>query len=90
MDIEISRWGDPASKNSQYTVQPYYVAANVERFDSPEGRRTYSFRWEQGRVSFRTVRGSNDGPQASVVAERTFTSGFHLLPSYYPLLRYRR
>ena len=29
MDIEISRWGDPSGKNGQYTVQPYYVAANV-------------------------------------------------------------
>ena len=52
--VEISRWGDPASKNAQYVIQPYYVAANVARFTAPAGRLTHSFRWEPGRVSFKT------------------------------------
>lgn len=70
MDIEISRWGEPGGRNSQYVVQPYYVPANVVRFLSPPGRLTYSLDWEPGRVSFRTVRGSG-----SVVASHVFTSG---------------
>ena len=50
LDIEISRWGDAASLNAQYVVQPYYVAANVARFDAPAGRLTHSWRWEPGRA----------------------------------------
>ncbi len=75
MDIEISRWGDPASKNAQYGVQPFYVAANVARFTAPPGVLTHSFRWEPGRVSFRTVRGSVTDVESEVVSEHVFTSG---------------
>jgi hypothetical protein len=75
MDIEISRWGDPASKNAQYEVQPFYVPANVARFTAPSGVLTHSFRWEPGKVSFRTVRGSVNDPGAEVIGEQVFTSG---------------
>lgn len=74
MNVELARWGDAASKNAQYVVQPYYVPANVFRFDVPAGVLTHSFRWEPGRVTFKTVRGSiADGP--SSVADHVFTSG---------------
>jgi hypothetical protein len=69
MDIEISRWGDPANKNAQYELQPYEVATNVYRFNAPSGTLTFSFRWEQGRVTFRTSRGS------TLVSEHAFTAG---------------
>jgi len=46
MDIEISRWGDPAKKNAQYGLQPFDVATNVYRFNAPAGTLTFSFRWE--------------------------------------------
>lgn len=75
MDIEISRWGATSGKNAQYVVQPYYVPANVVRFLSPPGRLTYSFDWEPGRVSFRTVRGSEAEGRKNLVAAHTFTSG---------------
>lgn len=75
MDIEISRWGDPASKNAQYGIQPFYVAANVARFTAPSGVLTHSFRWEPGRVSFRTVRGSVTDVESEVISEHVFTSG---------------
>jgi len=75
MDIEISRWGDPASKNAQYVVQPFYVAANVSRFSAPEGRLTHELRWEAGRATFRTYRGDNKAERPSIVSERVFTSG---------------
>jgi len=74
MDIEISYWGDPTNKNSQYVVQPYYVAANVERFRAPAGKLIHSLTWQEGRATFRTVRASNKG-SGEVVAEHTFTSG---------------
>lgn len=69
IDIEISRWGDPASKNAQYVIQPFHVPANVVRFTAPAGVLTHSFRWEPGRMSFQTLRG------AQPVAEHVFTSG---------------
>ncbi len=75
LDVEISRWGDPRSKDAQYVVQPYYVAANVERFSAPAGLLTHSFRWEPGKVSFRTVQDSKDRKQGRPVAKHVFTSG---------------
>jgi hypothetical protein len=58
MGIEISQWGDPSKANGQYVLQPYYVASNVHRFHVPGGTLTFSLRWEQDRVTFRTLRGS--------------------------------
>jgi hypothetical protein len=73
MDIEASRWGDPANANMQYVIQPYFVPANVRRFQAPPGPLTHSLRWELGRAAFRTIR--RDG---RVVAEHEFTSGVPL------------
>jgi hypothetical protein len=77
MDTEISRWGDASAKNAQYVVQPYYVPANVVRFESPAGPLNYSFRWEPGRASFKTVRSGGAG-HGQTIAEHTFTSGVPL------------
>jgi hypothetical protein len=74
-DVEISRWGDALSKNAQYVVQPFYVPRNVARFMVPSGILTYSFRWEPGKVSFRTVQVTTAGSGSRVVAEHVFTSG---------------
>jgi hypothetical protein len=74
MNIEISRWGEPTSKNAQYVVQPYYVPANTVRFTTPPGTSTYRLLWEPGRASFKTVRGSSDR-ESDVVAQHVFTSG---------------
>ncbi len=35
LSIEISRWGDPGKDDARYLRQPYYVAANVHRFNEP-------------------------------------------------------
>ena len=73
IDIELSRWGDPTVKNAQFVIQPYYRAANVFRFVAPTAARTYSFRWEAGRVTFKSApNGIESGPS---VAEHVFTSG---------------
>jgi hypothetical protein len=71
--VEIARWGDPASKNSQYVIQPYYVPTNVMRFESPPGPLIHSIHWEPGRMAFKTTRASKAAQPA--VAERVFTSG---------------
>ena len=75
IDLEVSRWGEPAAKNAQYVVQPYYVPANVVQFAAPAGVLTHTLRWEPGRLTARTVRGAGRGTGGAVVAEHTFTSG---------------
>jgi hypothetical protein len=75
VDIEVSHWGDPAIKNAQYVVQPYYVPANVDRFSAPAGTLAHSFHWEPGRISFSTARGPQSSAGARAVAEHVFTSG---------------
>jgi hypothetical protein len=73
--IEIGRWGDPTGKNAQFILQPHYISNNVSRFMAPPGILTHSFRWEPGRISFRTTRGSKRDETAPAVAEHVFTSG---------------
>jgi hypothetical protein len=75
IDIEISRWGEPAATNAQYVVQPYYVTGNVWPFAAPAGVLTHTLRWEPGRLTARTFRGAGPGRGGSVVAEHTFASG---------------
>jgi hypothetical protein len=76
MDVEVSRWGDPSSKNNaQYVVEPYYRPGNVYQFVAPLGTLTYSMRWEAGHAGFRTVRGNSPGPGASAISKHDFTSG---------------
>ena len=75
MDIELSRWGDPALKNAQFVMQPYYVPENVARFAAPTGPLTYSFQWEPAKVSFTAARGGDRTSQHDTVATHVFTSG---------------
>jgi hypothetical protein len=75
LDIELSRWGDPKGKNAQYVVQPFYVPDNLTRFTVPAGPLTHTFRWEPGKVSFETLRGSLADAGANVIEEHVFTSG---------------
>lgn len=68
-DIEISRWGERASKNAQFVVQPYYVPANVWRYLLPSGPHTQAIQWEPGRLLFSAIQ------QGRTIAEHRFTSG---------------
>ena len=74
MDVEISRWGEPEDKNAQFVIQPYFVPANTVRFTAPAGVLTHWMRWEPGRVTFETVRGSSPSRSAPI-AQHAFTSG---------------
>jgi hypothetical protein len=74
MDIELSQWGDPSMKNAQFAIQPYYVPANVFRFNVPGAAAVHSFKWDPGRVLFTSTR-SGSGATPQVVAEHVFTSG---------------
>jgi hypothetical protein len=76
MDVEVSRWGNDASKNNaQYVIQPFYLPGNVFAFAAPPGTLTYLMRWESGRASFKTFRGRSVVVGAPVVSEHEFTSG---------------
>ncbi|HEY0702448.1 MAG TPA: hypothetical protein VGD60_06755 [Candidatus Acidoferrales bacterium] len=61
--------------NAQFAIQPFYVPGNVAPFVAPAGTLTSSLRWESGKATFRTVRGSSARPGAAVVSEHVFTSG---------------
>lgn len=74
MDIEISRWGDPSSKNAQVQVQPYYAAANVFRFSAPAGVLTHSFQWEPNKVIFTTRAPRRGTAPSQLVSQHIFTS----------------
>ena len=68
-EMNIGIWGDPTKKNAEYVLQPYYVGANVHRFNVPAGTLTFSLHWQQDRATFRTLRGSTN------VSEHVFTVG---------------
>lgn len=74
MNVEITRWGDPASENGQYVVQPWYQGANVSRFSAPSGLLKCSLRWERGRVLFETGLRSLNGSEHPV-SKWAFTVG---------------
>jgi hypothetical protein len=74
LTIDVSRWGEPGNMNGQFVVQPETVPANVFRLAIPAGLVTHSFRWEPGRVSFKTVHRNGTPRGDGVVAERLFTA----------------
>lgn len=73
MDINLTRWGDPARKGAEFVVQPYYLPENIFRFTPPAGAAEYSFHWAPGLVSFRG-RLQQEGTQ-SAFAEHSFSVG---------------
>jgi hypothetical protein len=75
MDIQIQRPQPRAAVAGQYTLQPYYVAANVARFAVPAGPSTYTLRWEPGRAVFVAAPGRRPVLHVSGNAEHEFTAG---------------
>lgn len=66
MDMEISRWGDPAAEMAQFVVQPYQVANSMSRFDVPFSANTaesavqlttFAYQWFSDRIEFRVWAG---------------------------------
>jgi hypothetical protein len=74
LTVDTSRWGEAGNMNGQFVVQPETVPANVFRFAIPAGLVTHSFRWEPGRVSFKSLRRSQIPGANSLVAERLFSA----------------
>jgi len=74
MNIEVTRWGDPANKNLRYVVQPFYVPTNVVQFPVPPGTLTHSLNWTSGNAKFKTVSGTALDKNAKVVSQYGFSS----------------
>jgi hypothetical protein len=75
MNMEMSRWGDPKSRNGDYVVQPYTFPENKVTFDVPVGNFTHSLRWEPGRATFTTSRTSAKAGGAILLKKSVFTTG---------------
>lgn len=75
LDIEMSRWGNPKSRNGDYVVQPYMFPENKVIFAVPSGLLTHAIRWEPGRAVFTTYRGATKSGNGHIVASNTFTTG---------------
>ncbi|HUB00207.1 MAG TPA: hypothetical protein VMA34_17880 [Terracidiphilus sp.] len=75
MDIDLHNGSLTENKNAWYIIQPFYIPENLARFTVPGGVLTHTLRWEPGRASFKTVRGSTTDPHAPMVAGHIFTSG---------------
>jgi len=57
IDIEFSRWEDPANDNAQFVVQPYDTPGNMHRFNmqQSEEESTHSFTWLEDRIKFQSI-----------------------------------
>jgi len=76
IDIEFSRWSDPANPvNAQYVVQPYDLPGNLVSFVQPAlAPTTHTFDWQPSAVSFRSLVGFAREPSTpnDVIAEWTY------------------
>jgi hypothetical protein len=75
LEIQIQRPSPHAAAAGQYSLQPFYVASNLARFEPPAGPLTHTLRWEPGRAVFVTVRGRRPVLHAGGGAEHEFTVG---------------
>ena len=75
MDIVFRRSPDSLANNARYIVQPFHVSANVSGFMAPAGLLTHSFKWEPGRITFRTFAGSSRARAKHAIAGHVFTLG---------------
>ncbi|PYJ05700.1 MAG: hypothetical protein DME25_07995 [Verrucomicrobia bacterium] len=78
IDLECSRWGNPADpNNSQYVVQPYYLTNHLLRYAVPAGLTNSAlvFAWQSNQVSFQSQRGSfSPNPaQPNLITNWTYT-----------------
>jgi len=63
IDIEFSRWGQQATENAQYVVQPYERSGNMYRFNtSSAAQSTHCFNWQPDSVTFQSCTGVGSCP----------------------------
>ncbi len=59
IDIEYGRFGDPASTNAQFVVQPFDIEENRYRFEVRQqgDYLTHAFRWDENGIRFASFHG---------------------------------
>lgn len=76
IDIEYSRWTNPAAQIGQFVAQPYDYPGNLQRFDAAFAAGelvSHAMRWLPDRVEFRVWRGGPfDESPASLIASWTY------------------
>jgi hypothetical protein len=81
IDIEFSRWSDPANQNAQYVITPFAGTPpeRIHRFQMPPALApsTHLFRWSSDQVVAVSAVGALAGEPAgsSVIEQHTFTAG---------------
>lgn len=69
LDVEISRWGNPADVPAQFVVQPFQTPNAINRFDlsysSDTELTTFAYRWFSDRVEFRAWKGDSNSESPS-------------------------
>jgi hypothetical protein len=81
IDVEISRWGNPANDVAQFVVQPYYVSSNISRFDITYSKGelvSYALRWLPDRIEARAWRGGPSDETPSTLIASWVNSGAYL------------
>jgi hypothetical protein len=77
IDVEFSRWGNPASAFAQFVAQPADWAGNISRFSfalADSEVTSHAMRWLPDRVEFRSWRGGPDDERpANRIATWTYT-----------------
>ena len=77
IDVECSRWNIPTdTNNSQFVVQPYYVANQLVRYRVPPGLAdsTHLFTWETNRISYQSQTGAYTAAATNLIAAYVFTN----------------
>jgi hypothetical protein len=77
IDIEYSRWGNPADGIGQFVAQPYWYAGNIQRFNATFGDgevTSHALRWLPNKVEIRAWRGGPaDESPATLIYTWTYT-----------------
>ena len=81
IDVEISRWGDPANDVAQFVVQPWDFPGSIDRFDiayQPDELVSYAFLWLPDRIEYRAWRGGPDDESPATLIRSWTYAGPHI------------
>ena len=83
IDVEMSRWGNPADPNvGQFVVQPYETPGNIERFslETVGAQTTHEFNWQHDSIFFQSYVGHADAPGEGDLIHRYHYTGGDIPP----------
>lgn len=97
MEVHLSQWGDPQNANAEYVIEPYFVSANVHRFEMQPGDIKTTLKWSPGRAEFSS---EPVGQKRGLLTRWIFNTGvpasrneevfFNLCPFAYPKHPFRQ